>query len=251
VNLSYVDGQMLQQAWSGTGYRWYDHNDHSYYGSVGVDTNWLTFTLDNLGKNLEPGKEWEVKVYLSDDYYADWEWQGYSFNYFTDTVPELKPEDVFTPVFTTQPVGGEVASGEKLTVKWETNFTPKKMQVLKYSNGYCTGTQNLDVNATTANVGAGGEYCIIRAYYNDSNYVDSNKFYVTEKEVEPYRLGDVNNDGAIDSTDYLRIKGHFLGTYTIEGSALVAGDVNKDSAIDSTDYLRIKGHFLGTYTIEG
>jgi hypothetical protein len=86
-----------------------------------------------------------------------------------------------TPAFTTQPVGGEVAPGEKLNVTWATNFTPKKLQVLKYSQGYCTGTQTLDVNATTANVSAGDEYCIIRAYYSDSNYVDSNKFYVSEK----------------------------------------------------------------------
>jgi hypothetical protein len=93
VNLSCVDGQMLQYEWIGTGYCWYDHNNTPHYGSIGMDTNKFTFTLDNLGENLEPGKEWRVKVYLADDYYADWEWQGYSFNYFTDTVPELKEED--------------------------------------------------------------------------------------------------------------------------------------------------------------
>ena len=44
-------------------------------------------------------------MYLADDYYADWEWQGYSFNYFIDTVPELKPEDAFTNPFTDVPDG--------------------------------------------------------------------------------------------------------------------------------------------------
>jgi hypothetical protein len=62
-------------------------------------------------------------------------------------------------------------------------------------------------------------------------------------------LGDVTGDGEIDSTDYLRIKGHFLGTFTLEGDAFKAGDVTKDGTIDSTDYLRIKGHFLGTYNL--
>ena len=84
------------------------------------------------------------------------------------------------PAFTTQPVGGEAPYGGKYTVHWATNFTPKKLQVLKYSKGYCTGSHNLDVNATTANVSAGDEYYIIRSYYSDSEYVDSNKFYVTE-----------------------------------------------------------------------
>ena len=85
----------------------------------------------------------------------------------------------------------------------------------------------------------------------DSVWILPQKINPSPDTENKYLLGDVNNDGAIDSTDYLRIKGHFLGTYTLEGAALVAGDVNKDSAIDSTDYLRIKGHFLGTYTIEG
>ncbi len=85
----------------------------------------------------------------------------------------------------------------------------------------------------------------------DSVWILPQKINPSPDTENKYLLGDVNNDGVIDSTDYLRIKGHFLGTYTLEGAAFVAGDVNKDGAVDSTDYLRIKGHFLGTYTIEG
>ncbi len=71
-----------------------------------------------------------------------------------------------------------------------------------------------------------------------------------EPEPTPdYLLGDVNNDGFVNSTDYLRIKGHFLGTLTLEGAEFTAGDVTKDGIINSTDYLRIKGHFLGTYEL--
>ena len=88
----------------------------------------------------------------------------------------------------------------------------------------------------TATVTAAGE-----AIYKD----------VTLKEIPAFLKGDVNADGAIDSTDYLRIKGHFLGTFTLEGVAFKAGDVNEDGVIDSTDYLRIKGHFLGTYNLHG
>ena len=35
------------------------------------------------------------------------------------------------PVFTTQPVGGEVGIGEKLSVNWATNFTPVKTVLIK------------------------------------------------------------------------------------------------------------------------
>jgi len=58
------------------------------------------------------------------------------------------------------------------------------------------------------------------------------------------RLGDVNNDGVVDSTDCLRIKAHFLRINTLEGIAFEVGDVTKDGIINSTDYLRIKYHFM-------
>ena len=98
-----------------------------------------------------------------------------------------------------------------------------------------------------------GEYVIV--VEKNNNVCQETKVTVGDEDVsvnvETALIGDVNNNGAIDSTDYLRVKGHFIGTYTLEGIALLAGDVNKNGAIDSTDYLRIKGHFLGTYTIEG
>lgn len=58
-------------------------------------------------------------------------------------------------------------------------------------------------------------------------------------------LGDVNNDGVIDTTDYLNIKSHFLGVITLEDNAFKASDVDGDNEISSTDYLRIKSYFLG------
>lgn len=74
----------------------------------------------------------------------------------------------------------------------------------------------------------------------------------SESASEPdYLLGDVNNDGTIDSTDYMRIKSHFLGTLTLEDKAFKAGDVDASTEIDSTDYLRVKGHFLGSYNLRG
>ena len=62
-------------------------------------------------------------------------------------------------------------------------------------------------------------------------------------------MGDVNGDSCIDSTDYLRIKGAFLGTFSLSDASAKASDIDKSSSIDSTDYLRIKGHFLGIYSL--
>ncbi len=56
--------------------------------------------------------------------------------------------------------------------------------------------------------------------------------------------GDVNGDGTIDSTDYLRIKSKFLSKITFDEPTSIAGDVNSDGTIDSTDYIIIKNMFL-------
>ncbi len=62
-------------------------------------------------------------------------------------------------------------------------------------------------------------------------------------------MGDVNGDGVVDSTDYLRIKGTFLGTFSLMDASSKSADVDGNGIIDTTDYLRVKGHFIGTYNL--
>jgi hypothetical protein len=61
--------------------------------------------------------------------------------------------------------------------------------------------------------------------------------------------GDVDGDGLIDSTDYLRIKSEFLGLLTFDEPSYLAADVDGDGTIDSTDYLIIKNAFLGRISL--
>lgn len=61
----------------------------------------------------------------------------------------------------------------------------------------------------------------------------------------PYVLGDVNNDGAIDSEDALKALKHFVGMETLSGTQVLAADVNKDSTVDSSDALLILKLFVG------
>ena len=61
-------------------------------------------------------------------------------------------------------------------------------------------------------------------------------------------LGDVDGSGTIDSTDYMRVKSGFIGTYSLSGAAFCAADVTRDGVVDATDYMRIKSVFLGTFS---
>ena len=60
--------------------------------------------------------------------------------------------------------------------------------------------------------------------------------------------GDVSGDGAITSTDYLKIKNHFNGE-RLTGAYYEAADINGDGSLQSVDYLQLKGHFTGKISL--
>lgn len=63
-------------------------------------------------------------------------------------------------------------------------------------------------------------------------------------------IGDVNGDGKIDSFDYIFVKRHVMGTYTLNDEAVKRADVDKNGEITFTDYISIKRAVMGTYVIE-
>lgn len=54
-----------------------------------------------------------------------------------------------------------------------------------------------------------------------------------------YTLGDVNDDGSIDTTDALITLRHAVKLRLLTGVEFLAGDVNVDGAVDTTDALMI------------
>ena len=61
--------------------------------------------------------------------------------------------------------------------------------------------------------------------------------------------GDVTGDGIVDTTDYMRVKAQFMGTYNLTSCYKTAADVDSNNIIDTTDYFRVKSHFIGTYNL--
>jgi len=57
-------------------------------------------------------------------------------------------------------------------------------------------------------------------------------------------LGDVNGDGKVKSTDYMRIKNYILKKSKLTDAEMAAADVNEDGKVKSTDYMRIKNYIL-------
>ena len=62
--------------------------------------------------------------------------------------------------------------------------------------------------------------------------------------------GDVNNDGKVNTQDYLLVKKHILGTSKLTGDNLVRADVNQQNGVTSLDYIAIKKIILnGSVTV--
>ena len=56
---------------------------------------------------------------------------------------------------------------------------------------------------------------------------------------------DVNGDGKIQATDYVKIKNKIMDKGTLSGAYLKAADVNLDGKVLATDYVKIKNHIMG------
>ena len=62
--------------------------------------------------------------------------------------------------------------------------------------------------------------------------------------------GDVTGDGVTNAVDYMMVKRHVLGTYTLEGAAYYAGCVTSQK-VGAVDYAMLKRYVLGTFDLYG
>ena len=62
-------------------------------------------------------------------------------------------------------------------------------------------------------------------------------------------LGDVDGNGAVNTTDYARIRSLFQNTFVMDEAQTCAADVDRNGVIDSTDHLRIKAYFLENFQL--
>ena len=89
---------------------------------------------------------------------------------------------------------------------------------------------------------------------NDGIVATGDKVIITVgEETKTYEIviyGDVNGDGKIAATDYVKIKNHIMGSTTLSGAYMEAADVDKNSKIAATDYVKIKNSIMGTGQIE-
>jgi hypothetical protein len=108
-----------------------------------------------------------------------------------------------------------------------TQFENEDLTVMD-KNGNVIGGSSLVGTGTTVNL------------YNGTERVDSITVII---------LGDVDGNGLVDTTDYLRAKATFLGTYTMNNVERRAADIDGNGMIDTGDYTKIKNNLLRTQSL--
>ena len=92
-----------------------------------------------------------------------------------------------------------------------------------------------------------GDYAIILRNMKLTE-TDISKYYETEYvkstlTIKSYTLGDINDDGKIDVSDYIGIANNILGNDQ-EGFNVKAADVNQDGIVDVSDYIGVANIIL-------
>ena len=67
----------------------------------------------------------------------------------------------------------------------------------------------------------------------------------TEYDYTVIVKGDVDGDGKIFATDYVKVRNHIMGKTSLSEVSLKAADINGDGKIFATDYVKIRNHIMG------
>ncbi len=81
----------------------------------------------------------------------------------------------------------------------------------------------------------------------NKNWIMVAEVQVFGGEAETGLVGDVNNDGKVDSADYILVKRACFNSYTLSTDEEARSDIDGSDKIDSTDYVLVKRIAFGTY----
>lgn len=116
-------------------------------------------------------------------------------------------------------------------------------------------TDNGEINSEYAKID--GSTLIVKPTSTIKNIANSasgtlktgEKVKVGSKSYTVAMLGDINGDGEVSASDYIKIKNYIMGTSSLSTTNKIAADINEDGKISSADYIKIKNHIMGASRI--
>lgn len=132
---------------------------------------------------------------------------------------------------------------------------------LTFSEGMTTGyTVSSNANDIAALINKADPTATVKIT-NDKGVISSGKIAtgqvvtITKADGTQFKFavvikGDVNGDGEIYATDYVKIKNYIMSKDNLGSAYKLAADVNKDGNVYATDYVKIKNYIMGRGSIE-
>lgn len=121
-----------------------------------------------------------------------------------------------------------------------------------YIMGFAIGSNVKDIRARLSSLGG----VTLKTFKNSSDQeiadgiISTGMSFTLSIDATDYTYvvvikGDVNGDGLIYATDYVKIKNHIMNRPTLAGAYFLAADIDRDGNIYATDYVKIKNHIMG------
>lgn len=99
---------------------------------------------------------------------------------------------------------------------------------------------------------AAGEYKLVIVKPGHGLWIEEltvNTDNITDKSVQLYKMGDVNKDGKVNSTDALWVRQSSAGGRVLDAYQKILADLNRDGKVNSTDALWIRQISAGSRTL--
>ena len=138
-----------------------------------------------------------------------------------------------------------------ITISGETESIPAKAKI---QNDYILAIPKLAISDLANEIGI----TAYKATDNKNNSISSNQTVATgytlvndanNKKYTIAVLGDVNGDGEIKASDYMKIKNHIMGSANLDNIEQIAADANNDGEVKASDYMKIKNYIMNTTQI--
>ncbi len=206
--------------------------------------NTYTFQVKASSHNFEGGQ------YITHIYAVDK--GGNQTQVVLDTVEVKDPstEEPDEPVIPDDPVIPEEPETEQIALKNTSSYTIEEGLLQAVETGTTVSTLLAQFSNSGLTVRDGNGKAI-----TDSDIVGTGatlNLYQGNKCVDTVTvivLGDVDGNGCVDVTDYMRVKAAFLGAYSMNTVEVYAADVDQNGIMGTTDYMRIRAHFLEDYKL--
>ncbi|MBR3523138.1 MAG: hypothetical protein IKN87_00420 [Bacilli bacterium] len=147
-----------------------------------------------------------------------------------------------------------ILTGEKTPIAVDVKTTLNSTDIKNndtYLSGIEIGTDSATIRQKIINVKADA---VVTVYNKNGEVKSSGKMATGDKvniiigtENKTFDVviyGDVNGDGEIFASDYVKIKNHIMDVKKLDGVYAIAADTNHDNNIYASDYVKIKNYIM-------